>query len=131
MITKTQTRLSKDASLDQQIRMVEQRLLQRRASSASHFALFRWQLREKLTSPLVLLLAGGIGFAMGPSKRSKPAESSAAASAGNAAIRFLPTMFSMVSLAGSVMTLVEKFRSGSAPASSATAPTRTAVDPPA
>jgi len=129
MIAKTQTRLPKDATLDQQILMVEQRLLQRRASSASHLALFRWQLRQKMTSPLVLLLAGGIGFAMGPSTGSKSARPSAAASAGSAAVRFLPTMLSMVSLTGSVMTLVERFRAETAPAKSAAAPAVTAVDP--
>lgn len=110
MTSEIPTRLPDDASLDQQIRMVEQRLSRRRASSSLRLSLFRTQLRDSMTSPLALLLAASIGFAMGPSKGSRPAPSSAEASPGVADIRFLPTAVSMVSLAGSVMTLWQRFR---------------------
>lgn len=104
-----------DASLDDKIRMVEQRLMRRRASSRVRLATFRWQLRDRMTSPLALLLAAGIGFAMGGSKGS----GSAQAQPGAGGAQFLSTMLSMVSLTGSVMTLLQRFKADKAPPRSA------------
>lgn len=130
MTRQTRTRLPGGASLDQQIRAVEQRLLRRRASSSVRLTLLRSQLRESMTSPLALLLAAGTGFAMGPSKEPSSAQSSTSASPGDAASRFLPTMVSMISLAGSVMTLVGRFQTHSASAKAANVSERTEYSPP-
>jgi hypothetical protein len=108
-----------DASLDHKIRMVEQRLMRRRASSRVRLATFRWQLRDRMTSPLALLLAAGIGFAMGGSKGSGSAQYAAEAPPGAGGAQFLSTMLSMVSLTGSVMTLLQRFKADKAPPRSA------------
>lgn len=100
-----------DVSLDEKIRIVEQRLMRRRASSRVRLATFRWQLRDRMTSPLALLLAAGIGFAMGGSKGSGSAETPP----GAGGAQFLSTMLSMVSLTGSVMTLLQRFKPDKAP----------------
>lgn len=111
MTAETQNGTSDDASLDRQIRAVEQRLMRHRASSSLRLATFRRQLRDRMTSPLVLLMATGIGFAMGQSGRSTPARSSSAeAPPGAGGIQLLSTMLSMVSLTGSVMTLIQRFK---------------------
>ncbi|HRQ57567.1 MAG TPA: hypothetical protein PLN31_09115 [Azoarcus taiwanensis] len=103
-------RLPDDASLDLQIRRIEQRLNRHRVSSKAHRARFRWQLREGMTSPLMLLLASGLGFALGASSGSKPAPTSSHAGPRAEGIRLLSTMVSMVSLAGSVVTLWQRFK---------------------
>lgn len=114
MIPRNQTSLPDDASLDQQIRMVEQRMMRRRAASKARLALFRSQLRDRMTSPLVLLLAAGVGFAMGPSKGSKSASSAEAPPRADG-VRLLSTIVSWVSLTGSVMTLWQRFKADSPP----------------
>lgn len=112
MTADVQSRRPDEASLDQKIRMVEQRLMRRRASSRLHLATFRWQLRDRMTSPLALLLATGIGFALGGSTKGSGSAQYAAAKAppGAGGAQFLSTMLSMVSLAGSVMTLLQRFK---------------------
>lgn len=123
-----------DASLDQHIRRVEQRLLQRRASSRQHLALIRSQLRTRMTSPLALLLAGGVGFALGASKDSSSAAASptapTTASANVSGVRLLPTVVSMVSLAGSMLTVWQRFSAAARPAErkQTTAAPKPAVD---
>jgi hypothetical protein len=49
--------------ISSQIHVVEQRLLRRRLDSARHAAAFRAHLMDRLTSPLALVLATGVGFA--------------------------------------------------------------------
>lgn len=122
---RNQTSLPDDASLDQQIRMIEQRMMRHRASSKARLALFQWQLRDRMTSPLALLLATGIGFAMGPSKGSKSAASSAEAPPRTDGIQFLSTIVSWVSLIGSVMTLWQRFKADSSPVGLKRSPTQT------
>ncbi len=120
MTADVQARRSDDASLDQKIRMVEQRLMRRRASSRLRLATFRWQLRDRMTSPLALLLATGIGFAMGGSKGSGSVQYAAAeAPPGAGVAQFLSTMLSTVSLAGSFMTLLQRFKADKTPPPSA------------
>ncbi|HRP76328.1 MAG TPA: hypothetical protein PKZ27_12045 [Rhodocyclaceae bacterium] len=110
MTAETQNGTLDDASLDRQIRVVEQRLMRHRASSSLRLATFRRQLRDRMTSPLVLLMATGIGFAMGQSRRATPVRSSPEAPPGAGGIQLLSTMLSMVSLTGSVMTLIQRFK---------------------
>lgn len=110
------TRLPSDASLDQQIRRIEQRLMRRRESSREHMAGFRRQVRERMASPVILLLAGGLGFALSAFTGSKPAPSSSTSAPRPEGVRLLSTMVTMVSLGGSVMTLWQRFKSVSRPA---------------
>ncbi|MGL1833640.1 hypothetical protein ACKVEX_08540 [Rhodocyclaceae bacterium SMB388] len=112
---RNQNRLPDGASLDQQIRIVEQRMIRHRASSKARLVLFRAQLRDRMTSPLALLLAAGVGFAMGPSRVSKHAQPPAEAPPRADGVQLLSTIVSWVSLTGSVMTLWQRFRADSPP----------------
>lgn len=113
MTPKHQTRIPQSTSLTQQIRVVEQRLLRRRAASRLRLARCTSQLRESITSPLALLLAAAIGFALGPSTGSRSAASSAKASRRVSGLRLLPAAVSMLSMAGSMMSLWQRFKATS------------------
>jgi hypothetical protein len=99
------------ASLDEQILEVERRLIRRHASSTSNRAAIRRHVRETISSPLTLLLAAGVGFAMGHFRRPHTARSSVTDTAGGTGGALsLSTMLSAVSLAGSIMTLLQRIR---------------------
>lgn len=69
------------ASLNQQIVLVQQHLAQHRLESALHAATLQQGLRERLASPLALLTAGAVGFAINrllPWRSNKPGAGSAA-----------------------------------------------------
>ena len=92
-------------SLDQQILDVELRLMQRRRSSRQHGAALRQRLRDTLSSPLMLLVAAGVGFALGPwSWRRKAAPSVAQGAGGGPSL--LSTIMKALTLAGAVMAIL-------------------------
>lgn len=106
-----QAKASPAASLDEQILEVERRLIRRHASSTSNRAAVRRHVHDTISSPLTLLLAAGVGFAIGHFRRPHTARSSAAeAGGGSGGVSSMSTMLSAVSLAGSIMTLLQRIR---------------------
>ena len=95
-------------SLDQQIRDLEQRLEQRRQSSTLHAAALKRSLRQKVRSPVTLLLAGAVGFALGLvvplGKLGRPAHKDSK-SAGGATV--LAVTMDALTLVGAVMALLQ------------------------
>jgi hypothetical protein len=99
---------SQSGSLDHQIDATERRLALRYCESTAHAVALKAGVRKKLGSPMALLLATGVGFALGQirTKREKKPVT------GGAASRFFtPTgLLQMVSLAGSVMALWTRYQ---------------------
>ncbi len=92
------------ASLEQQIGAVQLRLAQHQAMAVSHASATRQLLREKLSSPLVLLAAAAAGFAIyrfNPLRRAKPdasMKSAGAAATWTQLLDALPLVTALVSL---------------------------------
>jgi len=103
---------SQSGSLEHQIDATERRLALRYCESTAHAAALKTGVRKKLSSPMALLLATGVGFALGQitAKREKKPVTGPSEIAANRF--FTPTgLLQMVSLAGSVMALWTRYQS--------------------
>jgi len=100
---------SPSVSLDQRISDLERRVAERRRSSSVHSAAIAQRVRDALGSPIALLVAAGIGFAVsrfGLSRKSGPPEREDAAGAGGHSL--LSTVMEAVGLAGTLMAMLPK-----------------------
>lgn len=99
------------APLDHRIDALENRIALRQAAAATHHAELQGALRNKLRSPLVLLLAAGTGFAIGQLARPRvrvDGADPAAATPGPPPL--LPTLLSVLSLIGPITTLMAQLK---------------------
>jgi hypothetical protein len=102
---------SQSGSLDHQIDATERRLALRYCESTAHAAALKAGIRKKLSSPRALLLATGVGFALGQIRTKREKKPVAERTEISANRFFTPTgLLQMVSLAGSVMALWTRYQ---------------------
>ena len=99
-------------SVNRQIRDVEARLYASRNAATTHAAVVGEQLRDKLSSPAALLVAGGLGFVVAhyrsrPNSESDESDESYEDRESRGA-PVLATLMDMLSLAGTVMALLPR-----------------------
>lgn len=119
MTRKDPFRLREEGSIDEQIRRVEQRLIGHHLSSKAHLTQFRSKLRERMTSPLVLILASGVGFVLAASTGRQSTQSTSEGSRRSDEVPLLTTLVTMVSLTGSMLSLWQRFGATARPTRSA------------
>lgn len=98
------------APLEQRIGAIEKRIALRQASVATHRAELEAAIGNKLTSPLVLVLAAGVGFAIGQITRPRPADGSDTAPGTVPTAPLLPTLLSVMSLIGPVTAIIARLK---------------------
>lgn len=109
------------APLEQRIGAIEKRIALRQASVATHRAELEAAIGNKLTSPLVLVLAAGVGFAIGQIARPRLVDGSDPAPGTMHTAPLLPTLLSVMSLIGPVTAIMARLK----PRARAAADTRT------
>lgn len=100
------------APLEQRIETIEKRIALRQASVSTHRAELEAAIGNKLTSPLVLVLAAGAGFAIGQIARPRPVDGSGSGSAPGTAhtAPLLSTLLSVMSLIGPVTAIMAQIK---------------------
>ena len=107
-------------SLDRQISDVEERLALRRQSSKVHASALGQRLRDKLSSPVTLLIAAGVGFAAGHFNPFRKSGASARVDeSGAGRHRLLATIMEALSLAGTLMAMLPAIEAARKPEPSA------------
>lgn len=107
MMARNSPQPSRVGSLNQRISDAERRLGLRRRSSKRHASALGQRLRDKLSSPVTLLIAAGVGFAAGHfSPIRKTGASAGVDESGGVGHRLLATIMEALSLAGVVMAML-------------------------
>lgn len=98
------------APLEQRIETIEKRIALRQASVSTHRAELEAAIGNKLTSPLVLVLAAGAGFAIGQIARRLPADGGDTAPGMVHTAPLLSTLLSVMSLVGPVTAIMARIK---------------------
>ena len=101
---------TRPAPLNQRIREVEQQLAGRQRSIGFRAAALARNLREKLSSPITLLVAAGAGFAIGQFSKRKRAEPHTGTDPANTRPSIFATLMDAFSLATTVMAMLPAIR---------------------
>jgi hypothetical protein len=101
---------TRPAPLNQRIREAEQRLAGRQRSIGFRAAALGRNLREKLSSPITLLVAVGAGFAIGQFSKRKRAEPRADSDPPSTRPSIFATLMDAFTLATTVMAMLPAIR---------------------
>lgn len=97
-------------SIDHRIDAIEARIALRRTAASAHRDELHAAMRNKLTSPLALVLAAATGFAIGQLARPRDKLADNATPASSAGVPLLSTALSLVNLIGSVSTILARLK---------------------
>lgn len=101
---------TRPASLDRRIRETEDRLARRRETVGFRAASLGRNLREKLSSPLAVLVAAGAGFAIGHFSRCNTAQTQADGDSGTPRQSVFATLLEAFTLASTVIAMLPVLR---------------------
>lgn len=97
-------------SIDHRIDAIEARIALRRTAASAHRDELHVALRNKLTSPLALVLAAATGFAIGQLARPRDNVADNTTPPSSGGVPLLSTALSVVSLVGSVSTILARLK---------------------
>ena len=101
---------TRPASLNQRIREAERQLAGRQRSIGFRAAALGRSVRENLSSPIALLVAAGVGFAIGQFSKRKSAEPHAGTDPPSARPSIFATLMDAFTLASTVMAMLPAIR---------------------